>query len=97
MSSLYSIEVRSCDFCYVEASNQMREHFKTSHPDYDSTNPEHRAAWKVYWDNWTEPEPQPCFYFIADCGGDAISICARHLEKILAELVNYVEEDQDAR
>ena len=96
MSSHYTIEKTLCDLCPHPVSyDNLQKEFPELFRD-------HKDGYKVVINDWrshpsypkyeekiktlTENGMKKCFYFLADCQGDSISICKGHLLKILGEI-----------
>lgn len=85
----YSIEEDQCSECRTETNELFHKEAKEKFPP---TIPEHWAQppsqeiWQKYYAEWYEQHPyktEMCFVFVADCQGDAISLCLKHFREAM--------------
>jgi hypothetical protein len=85
---LYEIKMSECDICAYEAIGVIQravrkvgaiENRKLK-DEYRKQYDELRKAIRI---------KKPCFFFVADCGGDSITLCEKHFKKALRKLQNF--------
>ena len=67
---------------YQEKYKNMREKYKGDNDGYWKENK--RLSVELY-----NRGKSICFVFIADCGGDSISLCKKHLQEIIKKIDEY--------
>ena len=96
MSNYYDFKKNICDLCgykYTDFFDEFPElvytkidgdkQYKIFKPNAREMSSYEKWRQKVAEDR--KSQEKLCFYFIADCGGDSISICKEHFEQILKE------------
>jgi hypothetical protein len=90
----YEIAMGVCDECRFAANTRAREELEAKYPDlWDTPN---RSVKPEYMDEWRAIDDegevrQPIFVFVADCGGDAIYLCLKHLLEAVDALAQFKE------
>lgn len=91
MTSWYEVKMARCNHCRSEVSNKRNAEWRENNPDKVDDRGIIKGKFTQEWSNYIYPEKVPCFVFEADCHGDGISLCEKHLKKILDEIIVYVE------
>lgn len=93
MSTDYKVRIGNCDFCTtrLDSSKEFPDLFdeKGLIKRFDLFKSARYQEYIVACNNHRDSQKKPCFYFIADCGGDSIEICADCLEKIHKEVKDF--------
>ena len=76
--------------CYV-CEGEIVEKNTREEPKHwrDSNKSVKREFWEIHLDLLEEKKKQAnhiCFVFRADCGGDSISLCKKHLQEIIKKI-----------
>jgi hypothetical protein len=86
MTAAYSIEPMACSLCEAERSAAFWEEANARYPGLNlSERNLTQEEWSAFHKEWNLEHPskeQMCFEFVADCGGDAISLCHECLARI---------------
>ncbi len=95
----YEFEMGMCDECKSDYDEAGRKTMEQRHPDLYKLNErgqrmgikdEYFAEWREATD-WSVLVKRPIFVFVADCGGDAIYLCQKHLQEAVDGLANFKE------
>lgn len=90
MTAAYLIEPDICTLCYAENEMAFWKEAERAWPSVSERN-RRNEEWREFvhdWHNDHKIEKITCFVFVADCKGDAISLCPECLEKITARVKN---------
>ena len=89
MTSWYRIEMARCNHCEDEVVGKNNAEWRENNPDKVEKSGSIKREFVDEWSKDIHPPKVPCFVFEADCHGDGINLCEKHLRKILAELILY--------
>ncbi len=84
--SRYEIKLAVCNECHEEYIETEFRNVESQHPEWDREKGQ--PVPKQYQEEWLKayhavPETM-CFVFEADCHGDAIALCKKHLQSAIA-------------
>lgn len=84
MTADYTIEPDKCSLCEAERDGRFWEDADKEFPNTATVQPPNET-WQEFRNDWDADHPpveKMCFVFVADCQGDAISLCHECLSKI---------------
>lgn len=92
----YTIGERVCCECEEERMQRFTHEAKERFPSCFGFRVTSEREWYAFFSEWEKqspPKKQMCFYFLAECGGDGIALCERHLVDAWWELAERCGEE----